>query len=131
MKLISLVFILLLSTAFADETCSTSLYDFRITKNYIESAGQNGTIRVGYSEVRTLSRRNYSDFMEFVSTLTNEISTDEILTQSEAAQVYRFSLTLADDFEDLVGLMYAKGYDKSGYLIVRYVLTDNGAYRCK
>lgn len=131
MKLISLVLLFVSFVAMADETCSTSLFDFKITKKYILASGNGQTLKYSYDEVRSLSRRNQSDFMQFVSTLTNEISTDEVMTQAELGEVERFSLTVADDYEELIGMMYAKGYNKQGYLVVRYMLTDDGAYRCK
>lgn len=131
MKLLSLI---LLATSFnviADETCLTSIYDFRITNSYIEATGQGEHVRVPYSDVRTLSRRSRTDFKSMIRNLSDEINTDVILTQTEAAQLEHFTLTAADGHEDIIGMLYAKGYDKSGMLVVRYMVTEDGAYRCQ
>ena len=49
-------------SAYADETCETNFYDFRITNSYIESYGNSGTIRLPYTHMRSLSINNLGDF---------------------------------------------------------------------
>lgn len=131
MKLIYLLVLLTSFTVFADETCQTSLYDFRITSSYIQGSGQGVHVRIAYNEQRTLSRRNLSDFKELISTLSDASNTDEILTNNDVTALDRFSITVADGAEGLISLKYVKGYDQSGMLIVRYMITQNGAFRCQ
>lgn len=131
MKTLSLVLLLSSFAAVADETCKTSLYDFRITNSYIQADGQGDHVRIPYSEMRSLSRRSRTDFKALLNTLSDEINTDIILTKTEKTNLERFSLTVADGNEELIGMMYAKGYDRAGQLIVRYMVTEDGAYRCQ
>lgn len=130
MKAFSLVVLLFSFAALADETCTTSLYDFRITNSYIEAKGNGENVRLPYHEVRTLSRRSRSDFKALINILKDQIETDEVLTETEIALIDRFALTVADGYEELLSMMYAKAYDKQGHLIVRYMVTENGSYRC-
>lgn len=118
-------------SALADETCSTSLYDFRITSNYIEAKGQNEHVRLTTDGVRTLVRRQRREFKALLEVLSNELETDVILRPDEAKKLDRFSLNVADGKQDLIGAMYAKGYDERGQLLVRYMVTENGSYRCQ
>lgn len=130
MKAFSLVVLLFSFAALADETCKTSLYDFRITNSYIEAKGNGENVRLPYHEVRTLSRRSRSDFKALINILKDQIETDEVLTETEIALIDRFALTVADGHEELLSMMYAKAYDKQGHIIVRYMVTENGSYRC-
>jgi hypothetical protein len=131
MKIISTLLVLLSLNAFADETCNTTKYDFRITNSYIEVDGNGDHYKMHYDEVRSLSRRNLSDFKTLLNSLSDETNTDEPLSIDEASLIERFSLTVADDKVDLLGIMYAKGYAKSGLIVARYMVTDGGAYRCR
>jgi hypothetical protein len=131
MKLLSFIVLAASFNVFADETCFSSLYDFRITNSYIEATGQGEYIRIPYTNVRTLSRRSRTDFKAMIKNLSDDINTDVVLSQTEAELLERFTLTAADGREDIIGMLYAKGYDKSGFLIVRYMVTEDGAYRCK
>ncbi len=130
MKLLSFIFLFASFNVLADETCLTSIYDFKITNNYIEVTGQGEHIKIPYNEFRTLSRRSRSDFKAFIGVLSDDINTDVVLTQTEIKLLERFALTVADGTEEIIGVMYAKGYDKAGLLIVRYMVTEDGAYRC-
>lgn len=131
MKTLSLAILLTSLSVFADETCKTSLYDFRITNQYIQADGQGEYIRIPYSEMRSLSRRSRTDFSRLLRRLSDEINTDIILSKTEKTIITRFSLTVADGHADLIGMMYAKGYDEEGQLIVRYMVTEDGSYRCQ
>lgn len=131
MKTLSLVILLASFSALADETCKTSLYDFRITNTYIQADGQDEHVRIPYTEMRSLSRRSRTDFKALVNTLSDDITTDIILTKTERMNIARFSLTVADGNEELIGMMYTKGYDVDGHLIVRYMVTEDGSYRCQ
>jgi hypothetical protein len=130
MKLLSLIMLAACFNVFADETCRTSIYDFRITNSYIEATGQGEYIRIPYTDVRTLSRRSRTDFKNMINNLSDDINTDVVLTQTEAMLLERFTLTAAPGTEDIVGMLYTKGYNRSGLLVVRYMVTDDGAYRC-
>ncbi len=130
MKAISLVVLLFSFAALADETCKTSLYDFRITYSYIEAKGEGETVRLPYHEIRTLGRRSRSDFKALINILKDEIETDEVLSQTEVSLIDRFSLTAAHGHEEFLSMMYSKAYDKQGMLVVRYMVTENGSYRC-
>jgi primosomal protein N' len=130
MKIISLLVLLFSFAALADETCKTSLYDFRITNSYIEAKGQGENVRLPYHEVRTLSRRSRADFKALINILKDQIETDDVLTPNEAALIERFALTVADGQEELLSMMYAKAYNKKGLIVVRYMVTENGSYRC-
>ncbi len=130
MKVFSLVVLFFSFAALADETCKTSLYDFRITNSYIEARGQGDNVRLPYHEVRSLSRRSRSDFKALINILKDQIETDEVLTQTEIALIERFALTIADGYQELLSMMYAKAYDKKGHIVVRYMVTENGSYRC-
>lgn len=131
MKTLSLIMLMASLSAFADETCKTSLYDFRITNKYIQADGQGEHVRIPYSEMRSLSRRSRTDFKALLNTLSDDINTDIILTKTERMTIARFSLTVADGNEELIGMMYAKGYDEGGQLLVRYMVTEDGSYRCQ
>ena len=131
MKLLFLLLLLSSFSVFADETCFTSIYDFRITNSYIEATGQGEYVRIAYSDVRTLSRRSRSDFKSMIANLSDELNADVVLSIDEAALIERFTLTMADGTEEITGMMYTKAYDKSGMLVVRYIVTKDGAYRCK
>lgn len=129
---IFLVLILLASfSAFADETCQTSLYDFKITSSYIQARGQGLHIRIEYREVRSLSRRSMSDFKAMINLLSDADSTDDVLTTYEVPQIDRFSITVADGNEGLITLKYIKSYDQSGMLFNRFMMTQNGVLRCQ
>lgn len=128
--LLSLVLLLGSILAHADETCETNFYDFRITSSYIESFGNSGTVRLPYSHLRSLSINNLGDFKALIRSLSDEVRTDGVLTSSESSRLTRFSISVADGAEELVSLKYIKGYDKSGILVVRYMITDGGTLRC-
>ena len=131
MKLFLLLVLMTSFSVFADETCQTSQYDFRITKSYIQGTGHGQHVRVAYDELRTLSRRNLTDFNLLLDSLKDANNTDQILSRSEVILLDRFSITVADGSEGLISLTYVKGYDNSGYLIVRYMMTQNGVFRCQ
>lgn len=115
----------------ADETCSTCDHDFRISSNYIEASGRGEHVKIPYDQMRTLSQNNRNDFKTLVNTLLDHTKTDEVLLAEEAARLYRFSLTVADAKENFVTLKYIKGYDASGMLVVRFMITEEGAFRCQ
>jgi hypothetical protein len=117
-------------SAYADETCETNFYDFRITNSYIESYGNSGTVRLPYTHMRSLSINNLGDFKALIHSLSDEITTDGVLTSTEISRLTRFSITVADGAEELVSLKYIKGFDKSGILMLRYMITDGGTLRC-
>lgn len=131
MKTLSLFLLLTSFAAMADETCRTSLYDFRITNKYIQADGQGEHVRIPYSEMRTLSRRNRTDFKNLIRTLSDEITTDSVLTKTESTLIERFSLTVADGHEELIGMMYAKAFDEQGQIVARFMVTEDGSYRCQ
>lgn len=131
MKLFLLLVLMTSFSVFADETCQTSLYDFRITSSYIQGRGQGQHVRVDYAELRTLSRRNLNDFNLLLNSLTDANNTDQVLSRSEVIMLDRFSITVADGNEGLISLKYVKGYDQSSMLMVRYMMTQDGVFRCQ
>jgi hypothetical protein len=116
--------------AFADQTCSTQSYDFRITDSYIEAQGRGLEIKVPYHQMRSLSQNSRSDFKAMVKRLSDITLTDEVLSLDEASRLHRFSITVADDVEELITLKYIKGYDNSGVLVARFMINQDRAYRC-
>lgn len=134
MKWLSLLLVFLCFSALADQTCVTSTFEFRITKHFIEATGGEDKIRIPYSEVRGISLNNSrNNFNLLTQALSDQSSTDIVLSASELSRLERFSLTLADGGEELVmrKLMYLKGYDKTGLLIVRYMVVDQSHFRCQ
>jgi hypothetical protein len=116
--------------ALADQTCSTQSYDFRITDSYIEAQGRGLEIKVPYHQMRSLSQNSRGDFKALLKRLSDITQTDEPLSLDEASRLYRFSITVADDVEELITLKYIKGYDESGILVVRFMINQDRAYRC-
>jgi hypothetical protein len=116
--------------AFADQTCSTQSYDFRITDSYIEAQGRGLEIKVPYHQMRSLSQNARGDFKAMLKRLSDSTLTDEALSEDEASRLYRLSITVADDVEELITLKYIKGYDESGVLVVRFMINQDRAYRC-
>ena len=116
--------------ALADQTCSTQSYDFRITDSYIEAQGRGLEIKVPYHQMRSLSQNSRGDFKALVKRLSDSTLTDEALSTDEALRLYRFSITVADDVEELITLKYIKGFDESGLIVVRFMINQDRAYRC-
>lgn len=133
MKLLSLLLVLISFSAFADQTCQTPTYNFRITKHFIEATGEDVEVRIPYTDVRAVSLNNGRNNFEFlIQTLSDSSSTDHVLTKEEISRIERFSLTLADGSEDLMGkMMYIKGFDKAGLLITRFMIVDQSNFRCQ
>lgn len=133
MKLLSLLLVFLSFSAHADQTCLTPTYEFRITKHFIEAISGEDTIRIPYTEVRGISRNNgRNNFDLLIQAFSDQDSTDVVLTEAERMRLDRFSLTLADGAEELMGkMMYVKGYDKTGLLIVRFMMVDQSSFRCQ
>lgn len=131
MKLFLVLILMISFGAFADETCQTSLYDFKITNSYIQARGQGLHLRIEYNEIRSLSRRSMSDFKAMINLLSDADSTDDVLTTYEVPQIDRFSITVADGNEGLITLKYIKSYDQSGMLLNRFMMTQNGVLRCQ
>jgi hypothetical protein len=133
MKLLSLLLVLISYSAIADQTCLTSTYEFRITKHFIEANGGEVEVRIPYSDVRSVTLNNSrNNFEILIQSLSDSDSTDVILTKAETSRIERFSLTLADGSEEFIGkMMYVKGFDKSGLLIVRFMIVDQSKFRCQ
>ena len=133
MKLLSLLLVLVSFSALADQTCLTPTYEFRITKHFIEAKGGEEEIRLLYSDVRSISRTNgRNNFDLLIQNLTDASSTDIVLSALEISRIDRFSITLADGAEELMGkMMYIKGFDKTGLLITRYMIVDQSNFRCQ
>lgn len=132
MKLLSLLLVLVSFSAFADQTCLTPTYEFRITKHFIEALGGEDVVRIPYSDVRSISSNNRNSFDPLIQRLSDDSSTDVVLNKNEISRISRFSLTLADGSEDLIGkMMYIKGFDKAGQLIVRFMFIDQSNFRCQ
>jgi hypothetical protein len=131
MKLLALLMLVLTSSVYADETCETSHGHFRITKNSSSFSGNGERVRVRYDDVRSVTRQNTTDFQRFISILKDSMQTDFVLSEKEAIRVGRFSLTVADDRLDLMSLIYLKAFDIDGYLIARFMFTEDGAWRCQ
>lgn len=131
MKLLSLLLVLFSFSAFADQTCLTSTYEFRITKHFIEATDGIEEIRIPYSDVRSISINNRNNFDPLIHRLSDDFSTDVVLSKNEMSRITRFSLTLADGTENLIRkMMYIKAFDKYGLLIARFMLIDQSNSRC-
>ncbi len=133
MKLLSLLLVLISFSAIADQTCLTPTYEFRITKHFIEATGGEFEVRIPYSDVRSITLNNSRNNFEYlIQSLSDPDSTDVILTKAEISRIDRFSLTLADGSEEFIGkMMYVKSFDKSGLLILRYMIVDQSKFRCQ
>jgi hypothetical protein len=132
MKLLSLLLVLVSFSAFADQTCLTSTYEFRITKHFIEATGGEVEVRIPYLDVRSISSNNRNSFDSLIQRLSDDSSTDVVLNNTEISRIQRFSLTLADGSEDFIGkMMYIKGFDKAGLLIARFMFVDQSNFRCR
>lgn len=126
MKLLSLLLVLLSFSALADQTCVTPTFEFRITKSFIEATVGEEVYRIPYTEVRSISLNNGRNNFEMILQSLSDLSSTEI------SRLDRFSLTLADGGEELMGkMMYVKGFDKTGLLIVRYMVVDQSSFRCQ
>jgi hypothetical protein len=117
-------------SVFADQTCETRDYIFRITDSYIEASGRGVEIKVPYHQMRSLSQNSRGDFKSLIKRLSESAVNDEALTLEEASQIYRFSITVADDVEELVTLKYIKAYAESGMIVARFMLSQDTVYRC-
>lgn len=130
MKFLSILLFFLTFPALADEVCRSSENDFFITDSYIEARGQGERVRIPHSHVRSLSRRRQNDFKDLINILKDQMETDQVLSETEILSLDRFALTVANGTKEIVSMMYVKGYDREGQLIVRYMVTGNGSYRC-
>ena len=131
MKLLASLLFFISVSSFADETCETSNGLFKITNTSISMSGNGDRIRVRYDDVRSITPRNSNDFQRFISILKDSMQTDYVLTDKEAVRVGRFSLTVADDKVDLMSLIYLKAFDLDGFLMARFMFTEDGAWRCQ
>ena len=132
MKLLSLLLVLISFSALADQTCLTTTYEFRITKHFIEANDGEDQIRIPYSDVRSVSRVNGRNNFEYIiQRLSENEGSESALSKEEIERIDRFSMILADGSEELIGkMLYIKGFDKTGLLIVRYMILDQSHFRC-
>lgn len=129
MKTLIAVALMSLSVSSFAETCNSADYKFVISKKEIafsEHAGHVTKLKVSVS--KTVTSRY--ELAQIVTGMVSDTVADSPLTEAEGKRIAKIVMSGTEGNGDIVGMLFAKSFDKKGSLVARFMLSEGGYFRC-
>jgi hypothetical protein len=129
MKTILAVTLMSLSLSSFAEVCKSADYKFEISKKEISFSEHGGHVtKLKISVGKTVTSRY--ELAQFVTGMVSDTVSDSPLSEEVGNTITKVSMVGTEGNGDIVGMLFAKSYDKKGKLVARFMLSEGGYFRC-
>lgn len=127
----SMIAIALMTLSFSSfaEVCKSADYKFEISKKEISFSEHGGHVTKFKIALNKTVTSRY-ELAQYVTGMVSDTVADSPISEVQGRSISKVVMVAAEGNEEIVGMAYAKSYNKSGKLVARFILSEGGYFRC-